>query len=295
MIHLLPMLYFVLLFSPLFPLALFFSATVNAIPHDKSPFLQGRYSLWFRNLGIWKQFAAYFPSQVICDAPLEDKQYLFTYAPHGFQVLGVFCTMCTNGNNFTNFYKRPVHPITIDFLFTLPIVRHFYSLLGYLSCSKQTMVYNIKNGESLVLVLGGAQEVVYFDKYNINIIVRKRIGFFKMALEYGVDIVPVFTFGEHDIHKMVEFTNPWFKWIQTSIKDKFGLSLQPFHGVFGLLPYREPLNTIVGKPIKVKLTKTPTIAQIQELQVVYITELKRMFDKYQPRYGAHVKSLNIVE
>ena len=288
----LPFLYLVIVFSSYWPLAVVYASW---IAFDKSPFKDGRYSVAIRNLQVFRTFAKYFPSKVVCDTPLEDKQYLFSYSPHGIIGTGSFCTLGTNANNFAQHYKRPLRVVTIDFNFYMPFFRDLFILMGYLSCSKKTMDYNLKRGQSLVVVLGGASEVAFFDKYNYNVIVDKRFGFFKLALENGVDIVPVFTFGENDIHTVIPVTNKYLLEIQQFIKNSFGFLMIPFHGVFALLPHREPLTTIIGQPISVKLVKKPTVEQVNALQELYKIELKRIFDKYQPKYGKHIQSINFVE
>eukprot|EP00835_Amoeboradix_gromovi_P000521 NODE_18_length_40692_cov_0.469183.p14 type:complete len:310 gc:universal NODE_18_length_40692_cov_0.469183:35012-34083(-) len=287
-----PIIYVLLTFSNYWIIAVVYTVWMLV---DKSPFNTGRYSIGFRNAEIFKHLAEYFPSQVIVDEPLKDKQYLFSYSPHGIIGTNCFCTLGTNGNNFARHYKRPIRVVTIDFNFYMPIFRDVFILLGYLSCSKKTMELNLKQGNSLAVVLGGAQEVTHYDKYNINVIINKRMGFFKLALENGVDVVPVFTFGETDIYKVYKIENKNLLQIQSFIKNYFGFLLTVFHGLFAILPYKEPLTTIVGRPIAVKKTSKPTTEQIQALQELYKKELKWVFDKYQPIYGKHVKTMNVVD
>ena len=61
---------------------------------------------------------------------------------------------------------------------------------------------------------------------------------------------------------------------------------------FGLLPYRKPINVVVGKPIKVKKIENPTREEIENMHETYVKELQKLYDKYNPIYGD--KSVKLV-
>ena len=54
---------------------------------------------------------------------------------------------------------------------------------------------------------------------------------------------------------------------------------------FGLLPYRKPINVVVGSPIKVERITSPTNEDIDELHAKYVESLKKLYDDYNPIYG----------
>ena len=292
-IFFIPLAYFPFLFTPFwFPAVLY----VIWISVSKTAFLNGRFNRKLRNSYVFKEFAKYFSAKLICEEPLDEtKNYLFSYSPHGLIALGAFLTFGTNGTDFERHYKRPVHLLTIDLNFYFPIVREFLMSLGLMSCSKKTMQHNLKNNTSLAIVLGGAAEVQFLDDPNdYNVIVDKRYGFFKLAIQNGVDIVPVFTFGENGVHDVTQIKNPMLKSIQQYIKKKFGFLPILFSGSFGLLPHRVPLTTVLGRPISVDKILNPTPRHVKSLQTLYKEELTRIFQKYQPIYGKEIKSLNFV-
>lgn len=57
---------------------------------------------------------------------------------------------------------------------------------------------------------------------------------------------------------------------------------------FGLLPYRKPITTIVGKPIDVELTPNPTQEQIDALHQTYMDAVQELFYAHKDKYGADV-------
>ena len=54
---------------------------------------------------------------------------------------------------------------------------------------------------------------------------------------------------------------------------------------FGLLPYRKPINVVVGAPIKVQKISNPSKEDVENMHTTYINELQKLYDKYNPIYG----------
>jgi len=58
-----------------------------------------------------------------------------------------------------------------------------------------------------------------------------------------------------------------------------------FNYTFGLLPYRKPINVVVGAPIKVQKISNPSKEDVENMHATYINELQKLYDKYNPIYG----------
>ena len=61
-------------------------------------------------------------------------------------------------------------------------------------------------GQATILVVGGALEACHGEKDCIKLVLNRRKGFIKLALRFGVDLVPTFSFGENSIYDIV--SNP---------------------------------------------------------------------------------------
>ena len=127
----------------------------------------------------------------------------------------------------------------------------------------------------------------------VKLYLKKRKGFIKVALENGASLVPVFGFGENELYEQID--NPQgslIRKIQNQLQNRMGFAIPLFHGRgifqydYGLLPKRHPIDVVFGKPIKCpKMTKetiTPEI--IDQYHVVYINELKALFDQEKAKY-----------
>ena len=75
-----------------------------------------------------------------------------------------------------------------------------------------------------------------------------------------------------------------------------------FHarGVFnydvGMMPYRTPLNIVVGRPIKVAQQKVPDEAYVDEIHGLYVAELERLWREWRGEFAKGMKAdLEFVE
>ncbi|CAK9437746.1 uncharacterized protein LODBEIA_P21240 [Lodderomyces beijingensis] len=96
-------------------------------------------------------------------------------------------------------------------------------------------------------------------KREVRLVLNRRKGFVKLAIELGnVSLVPTFAFGEADIYNISfpEAGSLGYRF-QKWMKNTFAFTVPFFsaRGVFvydfGLLPYRNPINIVMGKPIHV--------------------------------------------
>jgi len=113
-----------------------------------------------------------------------------------------------------------------------------------------------------------------------------------MAIRTGASLVPVFSFGENDLFKQAD--NPLgsgLRHFQETFKKFFGFAPPLFYGrgifnyTLGLIPFRKPIYTIVGRPIDVELNANPDQETIDKIHELYLTELSNLFDEHKLNYG----------
>ncbi|CAF4314305.1 unnamed protein product, partial [Rotaria sordida] len=151
------------------------------------------------------------------------------------------------------------------------------------------------NGNSLVLVLGGAKEALDArPSHEYILTLKNRKGFVKIGLANGASLVPVFSFGENDLYQ--QMSNPRGSKIrrwQNYFQRKMGFSLPLFNGrgvfqyAIGFLPNRHHIDTYVGEPItlpKLEQSKiTPDI--IDHYHKQYMEALTNLFNTYKVKHG----------
>lgn len=58
-------------------------------------------------------------------------------------------------------------------------------------------------GSALTIVVGGAAESLSAHPGTADLTLKRRMGFIKLAMRSGADLVPVFSFGENDVCRNV--------------------------------------------------------------------------------------------
>lgn len=194
--------------------------------------------------------------------------------------------------------------LTLDANFRIPIYREYALFLGLASVSRQSCENILSkggvNGEgmgrAITIVVGGARESLDALPYTLKLTLKRRFGFVKMAMRTGADLVPVLAFGENELYDQFSVENrPWIRRLQYAMKNMIGWTLPLFHarGVFnydvGLLPYRRPVNVVVGRPIMVKQNRKPTMEEVERVHVQYCEELSRLWETWKDDFAPNRK------
>lgn len=158
-------------------------------------------------------------------------------------------------------------------------------------------------GRAITIVVGGARESLDALPYSLRLILKSRKGFVKMAIRTGADLVPVLAFGENDIYDQFHAeSHPRTHAFQLLVKKTLGFTIPLFHarGVFnydvGLMPYRRPLNIVVGRPVKVHQSAKPEQEEIDRVHEEYVTELERIWNTWKEDFAPNrQEELQILE
>ncbi|KAG0211779.1 diacylglycerol acyltransferase [Mortierella sp. GBAus27b] len=275
---------------------------------DQAPERGGRRVEWWRNWRGWQYFAQFFPMTLIKEGELDPtKNYIFGYHPHGVLSLGAFCTFGTEGLNFTKRFPG-IKPrlLTLQTNFQLPFYRDYLMAHGLASVSKESCehILNAGPGSSIAIVIGGAQESLASSPGTLDLTLKKRLGFIKLALVNGASLVPTVAFGENDLYDVysAKHTSRMYQ-VQQLVKRQFGFTLPVFNGrgifnyEYGFMPRRKPVYVVIGKPIHVdKIEGSPTTEQLHELQKKYIDEVLGIWERYKDQYApARKQELRIIE
>ena len=260
----------------------------------------GRTIKYFRQMKIWHYLRDYFPVSLIKTTDLDpSKNYLFGFHPHGIMSFGAFTNFCTESTQFSEkFPGLEPHLLVLKEQFLAPIYREYVMTCGAAAASAKSLNYFLKNqgsckGKSQVciLIVGGAAESLKVQKGKIVLILKKRKGFIRIALETGTDLVPVFSFGENDVFKTyLTGENSILRKFQNLFKyvTHFGLPMFWGRGVFnytlGLMPLRKPIFTVIGKPILVEKNEHPSEDEINKLHAKYVQELINLFEEHKDKY-----------
>lgn len=235
--------------------------TVKLPPSIESGF-ENRYDYPVWTMGISKSAKSILESiglisKSFRNIPTEKKigpRYMFTYHPHGVIAFGITGVMCYNNENdrsswvtgklkssqqfSTLFPNIKSHLLTLTTQFSLPFYRDYLMALGVGLVTKSGIKSILNLGHSVVIVVGGAHESLLAKPGKNAIVLNRRKGFIKMALQSStvteemqqqvltsdqinnlinqggwesnlgdIAIVPVYGYGENNIHEVYTTTN----------------------------------------------------------------------------------------
>ncbi|KAI9693879.1 MAG: diacylglycerol O-acyltransferase 1 [Bathelium mastoideum] len=270
-------------------------------------------SEWLRSLPIWSLFASYFPARLHRSQELPPtRKYIFGYHPHGIISHGAFVAFGTEALGFRQLFPGLTNTLlTLDANFRIPLYRDYALRMGLASVSGESIENLLSRGgpnregmgRAITIVIGGARESLDAQPGRLKLVLKRRKGFVKLAIRTGADLVPVLAFGENELYDQVQpDQHPMVHKLQLLVKKFMGFTVPLFHarGIFnydvGIMPYRRPLNVVVGRPLMVQQQEQPDEKYVEELHKEYVKELTRIWDEWKDDFAkTRTGELEIVE
>ena len=258
----------------------------------------------YRRGPVFKYFVEYFPIRVAVEEPKnlpDDNNYLMCLHPHGVQCASVF-GLLTDPATTKLLPGLSITAQTLPMNFWMPVMREHCIATGVGNASRDSIVQCIthKKGASTVLVVGGAKEALYAAPHTNKIALKDRMGFVKLAIKTGAQLVPIYAYGENSLYENLSKDRPnlmaWQRKMQKLLT--FAPLLVAGRGVFsysgGVLPHRRPITLVIGSPIKTTKNENPTQEEIEAVHTKYIAELTALFNRYRNIYDPRCEDLMLV-
>ncbi|XP_074133566.1 acyl-CoA wax alcohol acyltransferase 2 isoform X1 [Sminthopsis crassicaudata] len=263
----------------------------------KTPQRGGRRSDWVRGWWLWKQYRDYFPLKLVKTHELSPRHnYIIASHPHGLLAHNSFCHFATEASGFSRIFPGITpYMLTLGAFFWVPVLRDYVMACGACSVGQASIDYLLTgngSGNALVVVVGGLAECPYARPGFSTLVLKKRKGFVRMALQHGVALVPTYSFGENEVYDQHIFTpGGWINRFQEWFQSLVHVYPCAFYGrgftenSWGFLPYRRPITTIVGEPLPVPKIENPSRDVVDEYHARYIKALRKLFDEHKVQYG----------
>lgn len=247
---------------------------------------------WVRSLPTFWASTAYFPAILHKTVDLDpSKPYILSYHPHGVIGMGVNCALNTNCAGFPDLFpglKR--WGVTLREVFYFFLVRDYILLAGFISPDRQALSHKLRQGDSIVLITGGAAEALYAQSGRFTLYLKRRRGFLKLALETGAAVVPCLGFGENDAFSTMDATKVGHSATLMDILLRIRKVLRfatPL--VTWPIPRRNPIHVVVGAPVRFAPGTSADDCHAQ-----YLEALTKLYDEHKAKYGHKDIPLEII-
>lgn len=263
----------------------------------KTPRRAGRRIERLRHLRIFSLFRDYFPIRLHKTVDLDPTQrYIFCFHPHGILGFGLFINLATEANGWSTLFPGiKVSVLTLKNVCRIPFSRELLMAVGIRDASKESCEYWLSQDTpgSICLAVGGAQEALDARPHTLKLTLANRYGFIRMALKHGAHVVPVLSFGENDVFDRVDNSQSPTSWVyrlQQLVKRLLGFTTPlprgrgVFNYSFGLLPYRIPIDTVVGAPLEVPHLPEYTQEDLEHWHNKYLEALQELYTSHRDTY-----------
>ena len=168
----------------------------------------------------------------------EGKRYIFACQPHG---IVPFCGMAWSIFNAKLHEGNPIPTAVASLVLYTPILQHVMGIFGIVSASRSSLRKTLQT-KSIQLYVGSTTEI--FDctsQVEVLQLSKRGRGFIKFALQEGVDIIPVYMFGNTSIFSV--WKHPWLREASQVLQ----LPFTYFWGVYGLpIPHNDKVGCLSG-------------------------------------------------
>lgn len=281
---------------------------------------------------MFRWVAEYYDVELVkCeDLDATKKNYMFVYHPHGVIGMGCNAALTTNGCGFEDKFPG-IHrsTATLNASFLAPFFREWMLANGMISANKSTLTQQLTTTrpfrKSVVLVPGGAQEALHAHPGVFSLVLKKRKGFIKLALQTGCSVVPCLGFGENEVfgtvyaarvgkmkwngddgtsttheHETMDFLHRSVHLLQTQLVKFLTFSTPVTRHI---IPNRCKITVVVGEPMDFDayrkelssgLALNPTDDVVDKCHGLYVEQLKKLYDEYKGRCGLGGVELEII-
>eukprot|EP00435_Cladocopium_sp_Y103_P006370 s1120_g2.t1 len=129
-----------------------------------------------------------------------NRQYLTCWHPHGAFTFGaVFFTSKMSAESTTDLAQGPRNWFVgiATLLFRFPLLGREYLALVNARPVTQSML--LSKGRSVALQPGGLPEQIMTDHRKEHLVFPPNLGFCRLALKHGIDLLPIYAFGENQV------------------------------------------------------------------------------------------------
>ena len=224
--------------------------------------------------------------------PLVDvkKSYIIAMHPHGIVPLHALIGLSLIDRMDRRLYGSAG---MANIIYWMPIVRNIFLWLNCVSANFSVLKSVLLKGQNIALLPDGIAGIFYARPGQHAVVLKKRRGMFRLAIQTGASIVPIYCFGANDILHQATSGNSFIG----KLSRKLRISITIFWGQLGLpIPFSVNLSYAAGVPVDApKVKDMDNIEEaVEKMHAQYVASLRAAFDKYKADAGYPDAELTVV-
>lgn len=211
----------------------------------------------------------------------EGRKFIIAFQPHG---VVSFCSLCSWVSAPPEL--RCVQTAVASVLLKVPILKNVMGIYGLTDASSKNICRIFQTGQGIkgciVLYVGGIAELFKTCKDEERLFIKSRKGFIKIALRQGVDVIPVYLFGNTSVLSVLKTG------LLASLSRKMQVSVTYFWGKWFLpIPRDDKLLYVRGKPLGLPHIPEPTDGDVDHWHAKYVEEVSRLYNENKEKLPAY--------
>lgn len=243
---------------------------------------------WYNFSKSWLNFTHNTKEMVESGRIDPSKQVILVLGPHGQYTVGALCFYShwvAKGWPWKN-----MHAVIADVLFKAPIVADYLCLVNSKPATEKNMDGLLAQGHTVAMYAGGVHEQIRTDENKETLYFAGKLSFVRLAIKRGVDLVPLYTFGENQLWP----TSEPFTSFNTQVYNKTGVGNILLHSPILKLPtsillpspmllprFKQPIHGRLGDQVRVgPPDDNPSMEKVMEVFGRYVDVLMRLFNEH---------------
>jgi len=175
-----------------------------------------------------------------------NRQYLTCWHPHGaLTFCAAFFTSKMAAESTTELASGPRNWFVAiaTLLFRFPLIGEYLALVNARPVTQTMSDELLSKGRSLALQPGGLPEQIVTDHRKERLVFPPNLGFCRLALKHGTDMLPIYVFGENQVFT----TYQWGRETTRALFRRFGVAVP----LINPLPNKVTLYMKWGRPVEI--------------------------------------------
>lgn len=224
----------------------------------------------------------------------DGKQYVVCWHPHGAFAISALCFISRYwAEDFPSQQRGRQFVSVAPLLLRVPFLAEYLMLCHARSQDRKTFKKLLDQGATVAVQPGGIYEQVETDENKERLFFPANLGFIRLAIQHGLPLLPVYSFGENQLFRTAE----WVKSINKFFYENFKIGNVLIIGLFGIPvspllpnPFVVPvagrrLHIHFGKPVDVGPKEAePSQERVEEVFKRYTAALQEIFKECASKY-----------